>query len=404
MNDLINNDDNLGVTLQPQGSHLLDPVRYELTVKVADKMAMSSLIPDSLKFDVEVNPETGEPITGKKQELSLERIQANCFLITNWAFGVGMDPFAVAQGTSIVRGRLMFEGKIVAAALNSQLRVKLKASYGVWDPLKAVTIVGGEATGKDLAVRVYEELPDGSVGRYVDGYVGGWETTRKGSPWAQNKDWRKLLVYRGTREWARVFEPGVMLGVITTDEYEPSWDNMRDITPTRQQSTGSDVIDRLKAAKSGAGDKPAAGFDQDRINETTKAADATGKSDAFPGDSDASTSANARSAPKDQTKAETENNGRPTAMDYEWLRKIATGLWAATNYNGDATVLKNQRIALGGSYPSKGVHKSILEKAKSIMDACLSVCEGKVKPADARKLIAGIAGMEVHDLAEKVAK
>jgi hypothetical protein len=194
-----------------------------------------------------------------------------------------------------------------------------------------------------------------------------------------------------------------MLGVITTDEYEPSWDNMRDVTPVRQQSTGSDVIDRLKAAKSGSTEKPSAGFDQDRINETTKTADAAGKSDSFPGDSDASNSANAGAAPADKSQPDQdqENNGRPTAMDYEWLRKIATGLWAATNFNGDVSVLKNQRIALGGSYPSKGVARPIIEKAKAIMDACLSVCDGKVKPAVARKLIAGIAGMETHDLAEK---
>jgi hypothetical protein len=402
MNDLTTIDEDDFAAPAVARKSVFDTERFKEIMAVAEVMAMSSLIPESLRFDIEVDT-NGEPISNKKRELPYEQIRANCFLICNWSAGVGMDPFAVAQGTSIVRGRLMFEGKIVHAALTSTLGVKLKALYGVWDPAKAQTIVGGEANGKDLAVRIYEESPDGSIGRHVDGYVGGWETTGKNSPWALNKDWRKQLVYRGSREWARVYEPGVMLGVITPDEYEPAWDRMRDVTPTRQQSTGTDVIDRLKAAKSGATDKPAAGFDQARINEIAKAPEAPEEGTTASGDGEAQSTINPATVGKDPAKSDSfeGENPRPTAPDYDWLRAIAKGLWAATNFKGDISVLKNKRIGLGGTYPSKGKPQAIVDKAKAIMGTCTDVCEGRTNPADARKLIAGIAGMEVRELAEK---
>lgn len=181
---------------------LLDTSRFEHMQRIAGTMAACSLIPDALQ--------------GKTPQATL----ANCFLVVNQAVRWNMDPFAVAQSVSVVHGKLCYEGKLVAAVLEQKLGIRLRYEWN-------------NGTGDALGIKVSGEFPDGRV-ETIDGTVGQWKTTGNNSPWGKLP--KLMLAYRGSREWARLFAPGVMLGVYTDDELQDMQDGAkavraRDVTP-----------------------------------------------------------------------------------------------------------------------------------------------------------------------------
>lgn len=188
---------------------LLDTSRFEHMQRIAGTMAACSLIPDALK--------------GNTPQTTL----ANCFLVVNQAVRWNMDPFAVAQSVSVVRGKLCYEGKLVAAVIEQKLGVRLRYEWN-------------DKRGDDFGVVVSGQFPDGRV-ETIDGTVGQWQTRDKEGK--VSNQWRTLpklmLAYRGSREWARLFAPGVMLGVYTDDELQDMQEGAkavraRDVTPVAQ--------------------------------------------------------------------------------------------------------------------------------------------------------------------------
>ncbi|WP_213287539.1 hypothetical protein [Bradyrhizobium sp. sGM-13] len=183
---------------------VLDTARFEHMQRIANVMAHSNLIPDSLCFEKEEN--------GNKVPLPIEVVTANCFLVVNQAVRWNMDPFAVAQCVSVVHGKLCYEGKLIAAVLEGKLGVELEYEIsGVGDAMKVV--VTGAVNGKPVT---------DSKGRpkTIEGTVGEWKTTGRGSPWDARGGHPRMLRYRGAREWGRVYAPGLMLGVYSDDEME----------------------------------------------------------------------------------------------------------------------------------------------------------------------------------------
>ena len=396
-----------GIAARP--NLLLDKETFQQIAEIASIMASASLIPESL---------THEGSGDRKKQLPPETIRANCFLVANQAIKWGMDPFAVAQCSSVVHGRLMFEGKLVSAVLEANLGVKLVHAYGKWDGTKDECLVGQDATGDMLAIRIGEgHYTDAGVavfaGRYVDGSVGAWKTTGNNSPW-RGGNTRKMLVYRGTREWARVYQPGAMLGVITDDEIDPAY-SARDITPSAPAAgAGQAVIDRLKANQS----KNTDGFDADRVTQDLNtAAPPRGSEEASSGDGasaeevegapTSSTSDNSGPAPEAGKGGEGadvavgESSAPSSPDEKEWLLNVAGMLWAATNFNGDQDLLKNQRVAAAAAYDPTGVSKPYLNKARSAFERCMTVVKGEVEPEEGLKIVAGIVGVEPKVLLQK---
>jgi hypothetical protein len=378
-------------------SALMDPVRFQHLSVVARVMADSSFMPASLRGS---NP---------------QEAYANAFMVTNISDRWGTDPFLTAQAASVVHNRLMFEGKLVASVLEALIRVKLVHSYGKWDSVNEACILGEAGQGDALAIRIGEGYynDDGTAifrGRFVDGCVGVWKTTGNGSPWKAG-NMRKLLVYRGTREWARIHQPGVMLGVLTDDEYDPAY-SARDITPNSTAGAGQSVIERLRANKEQAKD----GFDADRVNQDLNTAAPPRGSEESPSGDGGSTveveetpkaSTSESSAPEaDQVEegavVEVGESSAPSSPDEkQWLLNVAGMLWAATNYNGDADVLKAQKVAAAASYDPTGISQLFRDKATSIFKHCMSVVQGEVEPGDGLSIVAGIVGVEDKVLLQK---
>lgn len=214
---------------------ILDTSRFEHMQRVATVMARSTLMPESLYMTGKGN---------EKEALPYEQIMSNCFLVVNQAVRWGLDPFAVAQCVSVVHGKLCYEGKLVSAVLQAKMGMSLHHHLdGDGDAMRIYL------SDKPFTDEIISELKPGyrrQDMRIFDGSVADWKTTGTGTPWTP-KNFPRMLIYRGTRDWCRIYEPALMLGVYTDDEMGDMEEvsrsrSARDITPSRPS-----VMDRLKA-------------------------------------------------------------------------------------------------------------------------------------------------------------
>lgn len=164
-----------------QSANALVPRNIAEALELANVMSGANLIPDHLR---------GKP--------------GDCLLIVMQAQRWGMDAVSVAQATSVVRGKLCYEGKLVAAALYAMGAIDGRLRYEF------------SGAGDQRRVKVSGTPRGTKIDQTVEGTVADWRTS--------NDNWKKspddMLVYRGTRQWARRYAPEALLGVYTPDEME----------------------------------------------------------------------------------------------------------------------------------------------------------------------------------------
>lgn len=193
---------------------IFDTARFEHYGRVAKFMAQASLLPNHVK--------------GR----NIDETFGNCFLIVSQADRFGMDPFALAQATFVLNGRIGYEGKLIAALIETKVGHPFDYEWSGTpgdDKYKILVTNRRRKDGKEVS---------------IDGTVGDWKTFEKfeeGKPRVVKANWRGLasrnqLAYRGVREWARLYEPALMLGVYTPDEMDDLDEDFRarqarDITP-----------------------------------------------------------------------------------------------------------------------------------------------------------------------------
>lgn len=194
----------------------LTPTNLASALQIAEFMAKASLLPQHMQN------------------------VGNCLLVLSQAARWGMDPFAVAQATAVVKGKLCFEGKLVAAAL---------AATGACPDLDYE--FDGDGQGMSIVVT-------GTVRRTgkVKKYGGTVEQLR-----TDNDQWRKdpmsMLAYRATRQWARLYCPEVMLGVVTPDEIEPR-EVEGEVTGTEKSPAATTPVKAARTRGAKAATEPAA--------------------------------------------------------------------------------------------------------------------------------------------------
>ncbi|WP_415916335.1 recombinase RecT [Xanthomonas arboricola] len=188
-----------------QRMNALVPTSMAEALHLADIMSSANLLPDHLR---------GKP--------------GDCLLIVMQAQRWGMDAVSVAQATSVVRGKLCYEGKLVAAALYAMGAVDGRFDYefsGAGESRKVLVTGRPRGTGKD---------------QKVEGTVKDWATNN--DAWKRQPD--DMLIYRGTRQWARRHAPEALLGVYTPDELDEVIDvPVRAVAAVQQQPSGYPAAD-----------------------------------------------------------------------------------------------------------------------------------------------------------------
>ena len=112
--------------------------------------------------------------------------------------------FAIAQATSSINGKLMYEGKLVAAIVESSGAIEghFDYEYAGEGETRQITVSArrrGDTNPRQLTIK----LKDGRTSNE-------W--------WKKQPD--QMLVYSGVRNWARRFTPAVILGVYAPEEFD----------------------------------------------------------------------------------------------------------------------------------------------------------------------------------------
>lgn len=238
------------------GAMLMNPVIMQQIETMAERMATGRCtVPDHLRGSV-----------------------GDCYAITLQAFQWGMNPYAVAQKTHLVSGKLGYEAQLVNAVINSLAPTKDRLHYewfGEWEKIlgkvkaKTITRPGKEPyeiripdwrveDEAGLGVRVWATMKGEDQPRTLELLL-AQALTRNSTLWAD--DPRQQLAYLATKRWSRLYCPDVILGVYSPDELEPAPAVERDITPTTEAKPATrtaGVKDKLRAVKPSAPAAPAA--------------------------------------------------------------------------------------------------------------------------------------------------
>lgn len=168
----------------------MDTGIFDQLQRVAKLMSRSGLVPMHLRGEDKVS---------------------DCFLVTAQAFRWRMDPFSVAQHTFVLKGKLGYEGKLIAGVINASGKLSSNLSYTY------------SAEGAKRRVIVSGTLKGEHAERTVEGTVDQWATDNE--MWRKNPD--QILSYRGAREWARRHMPEAVLGIQAEEELAPVMDLAR---------------------------------------------------------------------------------------------------------------------------------------------------------------------------------
>ena len=201
-------------------SNSLVPQNMDQAIRLAELMARSKLVPKHLQGSV-----------------------GDCFMVVEQAGRWNMSPFAVGQCTSSINGKLMFEGKLVQAAVeNSGAIVGLiDYAYAGSGQDRTITVSAtrrGETAPRTVEVRLKDAITENGI-------------------WKKQPD--QQLAYHGARVWARRWTPGVILGVYSPEEMDlpvyrepphsgPTLDGVAEPAPRPRDAVDADSIPALDAA------------------------------------------------------------------------------------------------------------------------------------------------------------
>jgi hypothetical protein len=157
------------------------PRNLEEAMQLAKMMASAKLVPAALHNSV-----------------------ADCLLVVMQAMRWGLDVFAVAQECSVIQGKLMYSGKLVAAVVNARghLTQRLSCEY--------------RGDGDDRTVKIIGQLQGEPQPRVVEVVFKNARTAN--TMWQKQPD--QQLMYHGARVWARRHTPELMLGVWSEEEFD----------------------------------------------------------------------------------------------------------------------------------------------------------------------------------------
>lgn len=184
----------------------------EEAINFAGQMAKANLLPAHLK---------GSP--------------ADCLRVVMQAARWQMDPFAVADKTSVINGKLMHESQLVTAVINARGNLAKRLDYkfdGEGDK-RVLTVTGtlkGESEPREITLDV-------ALAKRVN----------KNGQMVINPD--QQMCYIGARMWARRHMSELMMGVYTPDEIDP------DTAPSGEPENVTPIPDRpapVPRAKRGA--------------------------------------------------------------------------------------------------------------------------------------------------------
>lgn len=222
---------------------------WQRILKEAEKLAAAPLTPIHLK--VLPSSLTGVP-EADRRKVAWGQTVANCILVANQARRWQADVFAVAAETYVVGNKLGYQGKLIAAIVNTRasLAQSLRPCYSTGKGDAFAAVIYGKKEGDIPAeafplLERYADDEDRKALRELDKLGVLAVRVSVGQAKTNNKIWHtdpeQKLWYTGATKWARRFAPEVTLGILTNDDLDYMRDRVAD-EPERGQSRIGQVI------------------------------------------------------------------------------------------------------------------------------------------------------------------
>ena len=186
----------------------------------------------------------------------LQNNVGDCMAIVLQAAQWNMDPFAVAQKTHLISGKLGYEAQLVNAVIITRAPVTGRPQYewfGDWGRVigkfKDKTNAKGETyrvpgwtleDEKGLGIRIWMTMRGEAEPRVLELLL-TQATVRNSTLWAG--DPKQQLAYLAIKRWARLYCPDVLLGVYSADELE----SPDDVPPHASTEPAASATARLKS-------------------------------------------------------------------------------------------------------------------------------------------------------------
>lgn len=193
----------------------------------------------------------------------------DCLAVIMQSIQWNMNPFAVAQKTFFVSGKIGYEAQLVSAVITSLAPTKDRLHYewfGKWEKIVGKFKDIESKTKKDddgnfkkyrvpawniadeegLGVKCWATMKGETEPRVLEIFM-TQARTRNSTLWTD--DPKQQIAYLVTKRWARLFCPDVILGVYTPDELQEIVE--RDITPEVEtvRKSGAEALKGATAPK-----------------------------------------------------------------------------------------------------------------------------------------------------------
>lgn len=172
----------------------------------------------------------------------------DCLAVVMQAVQWKMNPYAVAQKTHFISGKIGYEAQLVAAVINGSGAVVDTFHFEWFGPWEKVIgkfeikkgdkgeyrVPGWQLKDEEgIGIKVWATLKGELDPRELTLLL-AQARTRNSTLWAD--DPRQQLAYLAQKRWSRLYAPGVLLGVYTPDELE-EFQTERDVTPNRAKTS-----------------------------------------------------------------------------------------------------------------------------------------------------------------------
>lgn len=223
---------------------------FELTMRIANMLANSTMVPESFRIAVADKkaaklPDGSYPLVANPNGLS------NCVIALNMANRMGADPLMIMQNLYLIEGRPSWSSQFIIAAINgcgrySPLRFDIKDEGEIeveyttkkWD--NNLKPKGGWATTEHkIKVRnlvcVAWAIEKGTNERLESSPISmelavkeGWYQ-KSGSKWQTMPD--QMLRYRAASFFGRIYAPELLMGLRSAEEEQ----EVIDVTPIKPE-------------------------------------------------------------------------------------------------------------------------------------------------------------------------
>ncbi|NIG12966.1 recombinase RecT [Pantoea sp. Al-1710] len=193
------------------------------------------------------NPTSLEKLQIFAEQMALSRVTipnhlvgkpADCLAVALQAVQWNMNPYAVAQKTSVVNGGLCYEAQLVNAVVTSSHAVQSRFKYeygGEWDKYRPGD--KSDNAEKGLCVRVGAVLTGDKEVTWGEWLYLEFIKVRNSPLWTTAP--KQQFGYLAVKYWARLYTPDVILGVYTPDEMTQPIE--RDVTPVPAPQTVTEL-------------------------------------------------------------------------------------------------------------------------------------------------------------------